>query len=106
MGGPRLSKVRARTLRTGARLRPALRARGQGLAVDILQAGQHDLRVIHVPGAENGVADALSRLNLTTALQLAPNLKVSPFDPWTWSHNTNGSLSFLPPRSTLGPRDL
>ena len=30
-------------------------------AVDILNWGEHDLRVLHVPGTENAVADALSR---------------------------------------------
>jgi len=75
-------------------------------AVDILHEGHHDVRVLHVPGVENGVADALSRLQLTRALELVPGLKISPFQPWSWTKVTGNKLSFQPPRGALGAIDL
>jgi hypothetical protein len=48
-------------------------------AVDILTSGQHDLHVLHVPGTNNGVADALSRSQISSALTLVPDLSVCPF---------------------------
>ena len=75
-------------------------------AVDILDEGHHDLRVLHVPGVKNGVADALSRLQLTRALELVPGLKISPFQPWSWTKVAGNKLSFQPPQSTLGAMEL
>jgi hypothetical protein len=46
-------------------------------AVDILNLGDHDLRVLHVPGVDNEVADALSRAKFHHALDLTPGLKIS-----------------------------
>ena len=54
-------------------------------AVDILLATRIDLRVLHVPGEQNGVADALSRCNFEKALSLATGLKISPFQPPRWT---------------------
>jgi hypothetical protein len=75
-------------------------------AVDILNWGEHDLRVLHIPGTKNAVADALSRAEFSRALSLSPNLKVATFEPWSWSPDVNGSLQFQPPRGTLGAEDL
>ncbi|KZV79148.1 hypothetical protein EXIGLDRAFT_581905, partial [Exidia glandulosa HHB12029] len=36
-------------------------------------------RAFHVPGLQNGVADALSRNRLDLATQLAPGLRIRPF---------------------------
>ncbi|KZV92827.1 DNA/RNA polymerase [Exidia glandulosa HHB12029] len=41
------------------------------------------LRVFHLPGAKNGVADALSRGKLDLAAQIAPGLRIAPFLPPT-----------------------
>lgn len=51
------------------------------LAVDTLLHGLHNLRVLHVPGDQNQVADALSRANFPKALQCAPGLSIHPFQP-------------------------
>jgi hypothetical protein len=50
-------------------------------AVDVLIAHGIDLRVYHVPGHENVVADALSRFNNELALQLVPGLLIDHFQP-------------------------
>ena len=71
-------------------------------AVDILTSGDHELRVLHILGTENQVADALSRLNITQALTSIPNLKIMPFQPWTWTRDSKESLMFQPPREPLG----
>jgi hypothetical protein len=75
-------------------------------AVNILLDGGHDLRVLHIPGTENSVADALSRSNLSIALEAVPGLKISPFHPWSWLQNTDGSTTFQPPQSSLGVEEL
>jgi hypothetical protein len=71
-------------------------------AVDILLHGEHELRVLHVPGVNNNVADALSRFNFTTALLLVPELKIMPFQPWSWSNDPHGLSTFQPPQLSLG----
>jgi hypothetical protein len=50
-------------------------------AVDILIGGDHDLRVLHVPGDENTVADAISRQDFGEALRLVPDLQLLDFNP-------------------------
>jgi hypothetical protein len=40
-----------------------------------------DLRVIHVPGKQNLVADALSRFNNSLAISLFPTLRIYPLQP-------------------------
>jgi hypothetical protein len=75
-------------------------------AVDILNQGDHDLRVLHVPGVDNAVADALSRADFHRALDLAPYLKINHFEPWSWSPSGENSLAFQPPRGTLGVEEL
>ena len=64
--------------------------------------GNHDVRVLHVSGVDNAVADALSRANIRRAIDLVPTLKVANFEPWSWSPDANRSLTFQPPRGTLG----
>jgi hypothetical protein len=54
-------------------------------AVDILLSNNINLRILHVPGVDNGVADALSRCSFSTALTLNPDLKISPFQPSRWT---------------------
>ena len=54
-------------------------------SVDIALANELDLRVLHVPGEQNIVADALSRCLFSVALDAAPQLKISPFQPPQWT---------------------
>ena len=75
-------------------------------AIDILSSGDHDLRVLHVPGMDNTVADAISRARFEHALSMVPNLKILTFEPWSWSPNEQGLLTFQPPRGTLGEEKL
>ena len=75
-------------------------------AVDILNLGNNDMRVLHVPGVDNAVADALSRADFDRALTLTPGLHILNFDPWSWSPDSRGSLTFQPPRGTLGEEFL
>jgi hypothetical protein len=57
------------------------------LAIDELIKSKIDARVLHVPGVNNTIADALSRFNNDLALKLAPGLQI---------------FTFLPPQDTLG----
>jgi len=50
-------------------------------AVDIIIEHNVDLRVIHIPGSENVVADALSRNQLIEAVKLAPGIQLWSFQP-------------------------
>jgi len=54
-------------------------------SVDILLANDIDLHVLHVPSDQNGVADALSRCQFSSALTLIPDLRISPFQPPRWT---------------------
>jgi hypothetical protein len=54
---------------------------------DLLTTFGADLRVLHVPGHLNSVADALSRFHNANTQSLAPGLHITPF---------------IPPRLTLG----
>ena len=75
-------------------------------AMDILNLGDSDMRVLHVPGVDNAVADALSRADFHRAVDLVHDLKISTFEPWSWSPDSAGSLTFQPPRGTLGADEL
>ena len=57
------------------------------IAIDSLIDRDIDMRVLHIPGDGNTVADALSRFNNALALQLVPLLHI---------------VNFTPPRGTLG----
>ena len=50
-------------------------------AVDVLILNDFSLRVLHVPGEENIVADALSRVQFSVALANEPDLKLFTFHP-------------------------
>jgi hypothetical protein len=49
--------------------------------IDILIESDLSLRVIHVPGKENEVADSLSRQNFALCLSIVPEIKISSFEP-------------------------
>ncbi|KAF9516124.1 hypothetical protein BS47DRAFT_1261334, partial [Hydnum rufescens UP504] len=51
------------------------------LAVEVMLRANIDLRVFHVPGFDNFVADALSRLLPDVAISHVPGLSVSSFIP-------------------------
>ena len=50
-------------------------------AVDILINNDFSLRVLHVPGEENVVADALSRVQFSIAFNIVPDLQFKAFNP-------------------------
>ena len=50
-------------------------------AVDVLLRHDYSLRVLHVTGDQNTVADALSRVQFSVALGLNPDLKLYTFHP-------------------------
>jgi hypothetical protein len=58
--------------------------------VDVLLAHSIDLRVVHIPGALNCIADALSRFNNDAARVFAPLIDIQPFSP------PRGALGVLP----------
>ena len=76
--------------------------------MDLLTAGKHDLRVLHVPGDLNQVADALSRGQFERAIQLQPLLEgqITLFEPYRRvrsSGTVQGAVySLSPPRVMLG----
>jgi len=53
-------------------------------SVDIALANELDLCILHIPGEQNVVADALSCCLFSVALDSAPQLKISPFQPPQW----------------------
>ena len=75
-------------------------------AIDILNLGDYDMRVLHVSGVDNAVADSLSRADFLRSIKLVPDLKISSFEPWSWSPDGKGSLTFQLPRGTLGEEQL
>ena len=75
-------------------------------SIDILNLGDYDMRILHVSGVDNAVADSLSRADFHRSIKLAPGLKISSFEPWSWSPDGKGSLTFQPPRGTLGEEQL
>jgi hypothetical protein len=50
-------------------------------AIDDMINFKFEVRVVHVPGVDNIVADALSRFNNAYALRLVPDLVISTFQP-------------------------
>ena len=75
-------------------------------AVNILTSGDHELRVLHILGTENQVADALSRLNINQALTSIPNLKIIPFQPWTWMLRLMINKEVKPPVLAFGTEQV
>ena len=51
-------------------------------AVNILLRSDFQLRVLHIPGDLNNVADALSRADFMKALHLHPGLIINSFEPY------------------------
>jgi hypothetical protein len=51
-------------------------------AVDILLQKDFQLRVLHIAGENNSVADALSRADFMKALRLHPGLNIKTFEPY------------------------
>jgi len=70
-------------------------------AVNLLVDSIHDLRVLHISGVNNSVADALSRGDFDRALTLAPRLTIHHFEPY---HRIKRGEVFTlqPPRDLLG----
>ncbi len=50
-------------------------------AVEVMMDHNIDIRVVHIPGSENLIADALSRSLFDTAINHEPALQVSSFTP-------------------------
>jgi hypothetical protein len=72
-------------------------------AVNLLVTGHHDLRVLHVPGERNSVADALSRRDFGRALRLDPALRGRIFSFSPYRRLLKGTVySLQPPRFVLG----
>jgi hypothetical protein len=53
--------------------------------MDILLSTEIDLRVLHVSGENNEVADALSHCQFTSVLDIVPDLHISPFQSPQWT---------------------
>jgi hypothetical protein len=71
-------------------------------AVDILLVSGLRLRVLHVAGCDNEVADALSRADFMRALHFRPNLSIRAFEPFLRIDRHQSSPMLRPPRHTLG----
>jgi hypothetical protein len=50
-------------------------------AIDVALKHGINFRVLHVPGSDNTIADALSRNNLDLAQSLVPGIQLEPFQP-------------------------
>ncbi|KAJ7826516.1 hypothetical protein B0H13DRAFT_2374352 [Mycena leptocephala] len=50
-------------------------------AVDLLIQYNVDLRVLHIRGDDNTIADAISRANFSLVHSLRPDLEITPFQP-------------------------
>ena len=71
-------------------------------AVDILLEGKHQLRVLHIAGERNEVADALSRGEFMRALSLQPTLTIQSFEPYRIIERHQSPPTLQPPPQTLG----
>ena len=71
-------------------------------AVDILLEGKHQLRVLHIAGEMNTVADALSRGEFMHALDLQPTFTIQSFEPYQIVECHQSPPILKPPRRTLG----
>jgi hypothetical protein len=70
-------------------------------AVNLLVDGSHDLRVLHVPGVNNCVADALSRADFDHTLALDPDLTIHRFEPYC-RLKRGEVFSLQPPQEQMG----
>jgi hypothetical protein len=82
------------TLHAGPELNPLLLA-----TVDWITDLEIELRVFHVPGTQNAVADALSRFQNDNAYALAPGLFIAPFYP---GNLVLPAIPLIPPQTLLG----
>jgi hypothetical protein len=73
-----------------------------GSAVDILMETDFSLRVLHIAGLNNDVADALSRADLMRALHVNPRLSIRNFEPYLRVDHHQSPPTLQPPRRTLG----
>ncbi len=64
------------SLRASPNYNPILKS-----AVDVMISHSIDLHVLHIPGSENDVVDALSHSQFSRALDLVPRLIILPFKP-------------------------
>lgn len=71
-------------------------------AVDLILEAKFDLRVVHVSGDQNDVADALSRGDFMRALQSHPNLSIHSFEPYQRVDRHQSPPLLRPPRNMLG----
>ena len=71
-------------------------------AINILNLGDSDMRVLHVPGVDNAIADALSRADFKHAIDLAPGLRISTFEPWLCPFHAGTYHLSTPSRNTGG----
>ena len=53
-------------------------------AANILLQHDYSLRVLHIPGEQNTIADALSRVQFSVAFNLVPDLHFTTFNPPAW----------------------
>ena len=72
------------------------------VAVDLLLEGRHQLRVLHIVGGDNTVADALSRGNYMCALSLQPTLTICSFEPYKLIDHHQSPPTLQPPRHMMG----
>jgi len=71
-------------------------------AIDILLEGNHDLRVLHIAGDDNAVADVLSRSQFMRALVLQPEIRIRAFQPYVRVDQRQLPPMLQPPQETLG----
>jgi len=71
-------------------------------AVNILLDTNFSLRVLHIAGENNDVADALSRGDFMKALRLQPHLSIKAFDPFVRIDRRQSTPYLQPPRPALG----
>ena len=71
-------------------------------AVNILLDTKFSLRVLHIAGENNDVADTLSRSDFMKALCLQPHLSIKAFDPFVRIDRHQSTPYLQPPRPALG----
>ena len=67
-------------------------------AVDILIDGDLQLRVLHIAGERNDVADALSHADFMRVLHLHPHLTIRTFNSYIWIDCHQAPPRLQPPR--------